>query len=629
MLESGRKFYDFAEFRIDIRKRRLLRGNVVVPLTPKAFDTLLALIENRKHVVEKGELIEKVWPDVAVEENNLTQNISALRKALREKRDSPQYILTVPGVGYRFIGEINDPSVPDSQTDTAAGVPMESVRGRTANRPRRAALILTAIVIVVTFGGLVTYRLVRRASAYSVNPNNSPIGSIAVLPFRPLVAGDSDEYLGMGMADALITKLSVLRQISVRPTASIARYANGDQDPVKVGSALAVNSILEGRVQRTGDRVRVTVQLLRVSDGSPLWADKFDEKYTDIFTLEDQLSERVAAALVPTLTGQQKQQLSHHYTENTDAYDDYVKGRYYWNKRTGEAVSKSVEYFEDAILKDPNYALAYAGLADAYATLRLFDHSPADVMPKARSAALRALELDNNLAEAHAALAYVKHRYEWDWTGAEQEFKRALALDPDYPTVHQWYGWYLISLGSYEPARAEFERARQLDPLSLYVNLTTGIPDYYSRRYDDAAKEFKRVIEMDPKFPLAHRWLAKTLQQQGNYDQALNEFQQFAILTGVRLDQIPAVGSIYALTGNTSAAHALVTKLTKREQEESPYHLAAVFACMKENDAAFARLQTAYTQRDADVLLLKIEPEVDSLRADQRYADLLRKIGTP
>jgi DNA-binding winged helix-turn-helix (wHTH) protein/TolB-like protein/lipoprotein NlpI len=653
MDKAAKHFYEFGPFRIEAGKRRLTRNGDIVPLTPKAFDTLLVLVEQCGRVVEKDELMEKVWPGVAVEENNLTQNISAIRKALGEKRDEPEYILTAPGQGYRFIGTVNEfwddgagavetenhkPRIPslndrtifgDGQDTRPAepGAKVITEHSKTTLTSNRKVLVALALIIVLGFVVL-TWRFSKKPTA---DVAGTPIRSIAVLPFRPLASEKTDEYLGMGMADALITRLSNIKQIVVRPTSSVSKFANSSEDLAAIGRKLEVDSLLEGRVQKSDDRIRVTVQLIRVKDGAPLWAGKFDEKYTDVFSVEDRISEQVAASLLPTLTGTQKEQLTRHYTEDTDAYQSYIMGRYYWNKRNAEAITKSVSYFQDAILKDPNYALAYAGLADAYATLRLFDSRPEDVMPKARSAALKALELDDNLAEAHASLAYVKHRYDWDWPGAEKEFKRAIELNPNYATAHQWYGWYLATLGSFDQATEEFKRAQELEPMSLYVNLTIGVPPFYTRQYDKAVKQFQKVIELDPKFPLAHRWLAKTYQQQGRYEEAIAEFQRYVALSGEPIEDVPAMGNIYAATGKPEAAHELLNKLKQSSQRRyvSQFHVAIVYAGLNEKDQVFEWLEKGYRDRDPEMVMLKIEPQLDGLHSDSRFVDLLRRVGLP
>lgn len=656
MVKTAQHFYDFGAFRVDAQRRRLLRAGEIVPLTPKAFDTLLVLVENSGRVMEKDDLMEQVWAGVAVEENNLTQNISALRKALGERRDEPQYILTVSGIGYRFIA-----SVRESETDEAelklnapvgkgepqaehangfAPTPIEQPQSvaparermtRGESQRRKVLLASTLVALLVLAGGY--YLFVRRAKrTEAASATNAQVRSIAILPFKSLGSEGPDEYLGLGMADALITKLSSIGQINLRPTSSILKYTNADEDASAAGRELGVDSVLDGRVQKFGDHIRVTVQLVRASDGSSLWAAKFDEKDTDIFSVEDRISEEVMQALLPTLTDTQKQQLTKHYTEDTEAYQSYIKGRYYWNKRTSEAIKKAVGYYEDAILRDPNYALAYAGLADSYATLGIFDDlPPQQTMPKARSAAMKALELDEGLSEAHASLGYVKHRYEWDWAGAEREYKRAIELNPQYPTAHQWYGWYLISLGRNDEALAEFQRAQQLDPLSLYTNLTLGAPYFYSQQYDKADEQYERVSEMNPDFWLAHFWLFQTYTNQKKYDSALAELQKTAKLRGKTISQFPLAAHLYAVSGRQAEARQILEDPPRETTDRyvSPFSRAIAYSGLGETDKAFASLNKGLHEHDSGMVFVNVDHRLDGLHADPRFTQLLKDLGLP
>lgn len=712
MDKPAKHFYEFGPFRLDASRRRLLRGGEVVPLTPKAFDTLLALVEQSGRVVEKDDLMERVWPGVAVEENNLTQNVSALRKALGERREEPQYIATVPGLGYRFIASVsesraggdsaksdgdparnegssarNEDSLARNEGDTAQNATGESAAGKTqtgrngfeatevetqrraanlkaaaasntdgasdistsnvvsasnvgigsnadvaarARRRRRMLVACALAVLIFAAGGY--YLFARRARRGEAVAAGMQVRSIAVLPFKSLGAGEPDHYLGLGMADALITKLSSIHQINVRPTGSIIKYAGADEDPAAAGRELGVDSVLDGRVQKSGERIRVTVQLVRALDGAPLWGDTFDVMYTDIFTVEDRISEQVARSLMPTLTGEQRQQLSKHYTEDTAAFQSYIKGRYYWNKRTADDIRKAVSYFEDAIIEDPSYALAYAGLADAYSTLGVLDDlAPQETMPKARSAALKALELDDDLAEAHASLGYVKHRYEWDWAGAEREFRRAIELKPGYATAHQWYGWYLICLGKTDEALAEFRGAQSLDPLSLYTNLTMGAPYFYSRQYEKAAEQYRKVVEMNPDFWLAHLWLAKTYEQEGRYDDALDELQKVSKNSGANAAEVSDRGYAYALAGKTAEARAVLAELQQmsRRRYVAPCGVAVVYAGLGQKDEAFEWLAKALKGRDNTLVFIEVDPRFDALRSDARFAQLVKGAGLP
>jgi DNA-binding winged helix-turn-helix (wHTH) protein/TolB-like protein/Flp pilus assembly protein TadD len=652
MVEAARDLYEFGPFRLDTVRRRLLHRNQPVPLTPKAFDTLLVLIENCGQVMEKDHLMDAVWSGLAVEENNLTQSISALRKALGEKRKDPQYILTVPGVGYRFIGtlaerlgdgatngartdsetsqagEIEPPTRTSALVNTVRIVERSSDLG-SAKRDRRRALLYLALAAVIV--GVGTYLLVHRLRRnVAAAAPNAAIRSIAVLPFKPLENGDGDEYVGLGMADALITKLSGIHQITVRPTSVIVRYQKTDLDASAVGRELEVDSVLDGRVQKSGDRIRLTVQLLRASDGQPLWGETFDQKYTDIFAVEDRISEAVVAALIPTLSELQRQQLNKHYTENTEAFQSYMRGRYYWNQRTAGDVRRAISFFEDAILQDPNYALAYAGLADSYATLSIFDNAnQAENMPKARSAAMKALELDDGLGEAHASLAYVKHRWEFDFPGAEREFQRSFELNSQYPTAHQWYGWYLLSLGRFDQAIAEFQRAQQLDPRSIYTNLTLGAPYFYSRQYDRAVEQFKHTVELKSDFPLAHWWLFMTYLQQKRFDEALTELKLNA--PNADLTTVPMMGYLYALAGQTAQARAMLAKYVRPgERTAAPASaIATIYAALGEKDQAFVWLKKAVDARESNVVFLNVDPRFGSLRSDARFPPLLKAIGLP
>lgn len=668
MLKSPKHFYEFGPFRLDTVKRRLVRDGEVVSLTPKAFETLLVLVENSGRVVEKDDLMDKVWAGLAVEENNLTQNISALRKALGERRDEPQYILTVSGLGYRFIASVKE-SWADQEGKADAPIESEPVTQKglrsdqngseqgnsgqdisikpAASAPenfraatdaatdkksewRKWALVALVALIFLAGGAYLFLRHEKKVEATAA-ASTSQIHSIAILPFKSLGTEGADEYLGLGMADALITKLSSIGQINVRPTNAILKYTNAEEDLGTAGRELGVDSVLEGRVQKSGDRLRVTVQMIRVSDGAPLWGDKFDEKYTDIFAVEDRISEEVVEALLPTLTGAQKQQLTKHYTENPEAYQSYIKGRYFWNKRNDEGLRKAISYFEDAIIEDPNYALAYAGLADAYATLGVVeDVAPQENMPKARSAAMKALELDDGLAEAHASLGYVKHRFEWDWAGAEREFKRAIELNPQYATAHQWYGWYLLSLGKFDEALDEFKLAQQLEPLSLYTNLTLGTPYFYLRQYEKAAGQYSRVVDMNPDFWLAHWWLAKTYEQEGKYDEALAEYQKMAKLRGENLSQFPIVGYLYAISGKEAEARKILEESERaRNQHVPPYPMAVISMGLGEKERALEWLEKSLKERETVMIFLKIDQRFDGLHTDPRFLQLVKELGPP
>ncbi len=486
--------YAFGPFLLDTRERRLLRDGKVVPLTLKAFDLLRVLVENQGHLLRKEELLAQVWPDAIVEENNLTVTIAALRKALDEGPADRRYIETVPRRGYRFVADFH----PSAEPAPAA----PSRRGRAA-RPLALAAVVMALAAAAALAWL--WR-------HSPPAGNAPVRSMAVLPFRSLT--NDGEYLGLGMADALITRLG-RTSLLVRSTGAVQKYAVPGLDPVAAGRELQVDSVLEGSIQTSGDQLRTTVRLLRVGDGSTLWAGTFDERLPDIFSVQDSISQRVVEALALQLTEAQRSRLTRRDTSDSEAYQLYLRGRFFWNKRTRDGFERGVASFRQAVAKDPAYALAYAGLADSHIGMTFYHYaSPHAAMPLAREAAQKALEIDDSLAEAHASLAHVKTNYEWDWAEAERLSRKAIALEPDYATAHQWYGvHYLAPMGRLEEAIAETRRAQQLDPLSAVFNAFVGASLYFARRYDEAIDECRKTIDLHPDFGVAHWYLGRAYLQ--------------------------------------------------------------------------------------------------------------------
>ncbi len=654
MTRPIKHFYEFGSFRLDVTERVLLRDGEPVALTPKSFDTLLVLVQNSGHVLERDELMEMVWPDAIVEENNLRQSISALRKALGDSPNTPQYIETIPRRGYRFVASVRE--LWDESDDL---IVVERVRSRVLieeeeevdeeqpgsgeavgrwgggefspapRLPRSPALLLPRLFVLLLVGLATVLSYFWISSRSKPAETGAAVRSIAVLPFKPLVAEGNDEYLGLGLADALIAQLSNLRQLIVRPTSAVRQYTALEQDPVAVGRELKVDSVLDGTIQRLGDRIRVTVQLLSISDGAPLWAETFDATFTDIFAVQDIIAERVARALTLRLTGAELKQLTKHDTESAEAYQAYLKGRYFWNKRTYEGFKKSIEYFQQAIERDPNYVLAYAGLADCYNMLADYTFlSPEEAFPKAEAAVTRALEIDDTLAEAHASLAYIRLHYHWDWIAAEREYKRAIALNPNYATAHQWYGLYLTAMGRFEEAIAEMKRAQALDPISLIITMAAGRPFYYARQYDQAIEQYQKALEMDSHFGVAHITLGWAYEQKGMVEKALTEFQKAVTLP---VDSRAATGHAYAMLGEGDKAMAILDELKELSKHKfvSPYYLAILYTGLNRKDDAFIWLENAYRERSHWLIFLNVEPAFDSLRSDPRFAELVRRVGFP
>jgi DNA-binding winged helix-turn-helix (wHTH) protein/tetratricopeptide (TPR) repeat protein len=560
-----RRSYEFGAFRLDPAERQLLREGVQVPLTPKVFETLVVLVERSGHLVEKEELMELVWAEAFVEEANLARCVHTLRKALGEGHGGHNYIATVPKRGYRFNGEVRVHEQPVA---------------------------------------------------------DAPIKTIAILPFKSLVAENREEALEVGMADTLISRLGNNREIVVRPISSVRKYGGLEQDAMQAGRTLAADVVLDGSIQRWGENIRVNVRLVKTGDGTSLWAGTFDEKFTDIFIVQDAIANKVAAALALQLGGKEHKHLTKRYTENVEAYQCYLKGRFHWNKRAPRDLRKSIEHFKEAIALDPDYALAFAGLADAYTLLANAGGPAHEIMPEARASALKAVSLDDNLAEAHAALGNTIIYYGYDFAEAEREHKRAIELNPNYATARHWYSELLMGLGRHEEAIAEIRRALEIDPLSLILNRQYGASLLFARRYDAAIAQMKKTVELDANFAVGHSTLSVAYRMRGDYAESVEELAGFQELVGG--EQTAALmresfaeggwrGFLRAMTGEPRPSHL------------TPYNLATFHAELGEKDRAFAELNKAYQNREAILGLLNVDPRFDSLRDDPRFQDLLRR----
>jgi TolB-like protein/Tfp pilus assembly protein PilF len=452
-----------------------------------------------------------------------------------------------------------------------------------------------------------------------------------VFPFKSLGPQSKDEYLGLGLADTLITQLSTMDQIAVRPLSAVQKYAgSASYDPLTAGRDLRVDIVLEGYVQQEGDTLRVTMRLLRVSDGVALWSAKFDEKFSDIFTMQDLIAQKVAQASVLHLSeGEKKELLTTRRTDNPEAYQLYLKGRYFWNKRTGPDLERALSYFEQAIRLDASYARAYSGLADCYAVLSYFAKRPfTETFPKAKAAAERALELDSNLAEPHATLGLVLHTSR-EWAPAEKEYEKALKLNPNYATAHQWYGFYLMSVGRRDESIQELKRAQELDPVSIEINSDLGAVLTYAHRPDEGINYFKVALEMDQNFIEAHADLGLAYVLNGELNQAISELERARELSHDRPDILATLGYAEAMAARTTDAMNILGQLKGMPSENnvSPCYLAEVLVGLGEKEQALTALETAASQRDMGLSSLKANPIFDPLRSDPRFQNVLVSIG--
>ena len=614
MAEETKDFYDFGPFRADTVRRLLLRDGQQVPLTSKAFETLEVLIRHRDRVLEKEELLKTIWPDSFVEEANLVQNVSTLRKALCELPGEHRYIATVPGRGYRFVGQVQ---AHEAESGTEGDKPNAFLR----NRNRRLTIGLCLVVAMALLATAIWQWRTRRTG------DAIPPKSLAVLPFRQLISRPGEEYLGVGLADAVITRLSNVRELVVRPTASVLRYAGTPADPLTAGRDLRVEELLSGSIQQAGDRIRVTVQLIRVPDGRPLWAETFDETPAGLFDIEDSVSSQVAEKMALHLGGAEKAQLARHYTENVDAWRDYLQGRYAEFRFTREGMNKAIEYFNHALALDPGYAIAWAGLADAYTTASDWVLAPREALPKAEAAARRALSFDDRLAEAHGSLGHAL-MHEWRLTEAGTEFHRALSLNPNNTSIYFAYSEYLSAVGRYDEGVAALKKARQLDPLSPALPTMVSWCLYLKGDYAGAIQAADAAIQLDPGFWFAHmengyNWLAL-----GRYPEAIAQFGKAVSLNPESTISLSGLAGAYAREGRRDEALALVAQMNdmSKGQYVAPVDIAFVYAALGDRDRAMKYLQRGYEEQSEMMLYLRLYGQYAGLDGDPRFQELRRRV---
>jgi TolB-like protein/lipopolysaccharide biosynthesis regulator YciM len=483
-----------------------------------------------------------------------------------------------------------------------------------------------AVPLALNVAGL-RDRLLGRAG-----PSTPKIESIAVLPLANLSGDPAQEYFSDGMTEELIATLGKLSALRVISRTSVMRYKKTDKPLPQIAKELNVDAVIEGSVLRAGDRVRITAQLIQASTDKHLWAESYDRDLRDVLALQDEVASAIAREIKIKLTPQEQARWASTRPVNPEAYELYLKGRYYWNLRTEQGLKKSLEYFQQAIEKDPGYALAYAGLADSYVVLPTWNvMAPKEAYPRAKAAAFKALEMDETLAEAHAALGSARQEYDWDWVGAEKEFKRAIELNPGYASAHQWYAEYLSTMGRHNEAIAEAKRAQELDPLSLMINAIGGRVSFYARRYDEAIAQCRRTLELNAGFYPAHLFLGWAYEQEKLYAEAISEYQK-AIAAGEGNPLLAAeLARGYAAAGKRTEALTIISQMgeiSKRRHVPS-YVIAQIYTALGDTGRAFQWLEKAYQERDSQLTWLKAEPGFDSLRPDPRFQDLLRRMNFP
>jgi TolB-like protein/DNA-binding winged helix-turn-helix (wHTH) protein/Flp pilus assembly protein TadD len=620
----------FGVFEADLSSGELRKSGVRVKLHAQPFQVLSVLLQHPGELVTRQQLSKELWAeDTFVDsEQGLATAISKIREALGDSADNPRYVETLPRRGYRFIANVTEIDTASGPRPELAASSLTVQAAELATRKRRPwasarNIVVTAVVVVaVALAAIWLRRGAPRAS--------TGIRSIAVLPWDSLSGDASQDYFADGMTDELITELGQISSLRVISRTSVMRYKHAHESLPQIARELKVDAIVEGTILRSGDRVRITAQLIEASADRHLWAENYEGDLRDTLALQNKVARTVAEKIRINLTPREKTVLTNAPVVNPGAYEAYLKGRYFWNKRTAESLGKAKEYFADATTKDPTYARAYSGLADTYALLGDWEYAamPArEALPKAKAAAMKALELDNALGEAHISLAFLSDGFDWDWDSADREFRRGIELNPSYATGHHWYAWHLILRGRNTEAITEMRKAQNLDPLSLIINADLAELLLIAHSYDESIQQSRKTIDMEPGFALAHNQLAQAYLQKQIIDPAIAELQQAIQLSGGSVACTANLARAYAAAGRRTEAERLLRDLKKHSTavHSNAAEISIIYAALGDKDKAMTWLEKSYDERFNPGLLLR--PGFDPLRQDPRFRDLLRRVG--
>jgi TolB-like protein/DNA-binding winged helix-turn-helix (wHTH) protein/cytochrome c-type biogenesis protein CcmH/NrfG len=631
MSEQNTQVYEFGPFHLDPLKRRLSRDGEPVRLTPKAFDLLLVLVEDAGRTIEKDELLEKVWPGIAVEDNNLNQNITTLRKSLGDSRKESQYIATIPGVGYRFVAEVTQLSENLTQTANRAVEqnPAENVGAVEVSRPAPAGrafryLSLAIVPLVVVALAYALYTRERRPKL--------AISSIMVLPLENLSGNPAEEYFADGITDALIGDLANVRGLHVISRTSSMHYKGTKKSLPEIAREIKVDAVVEGTVQRSGDQILIRAQLIHAATDRHLWVRDYKRDLRNVLDLQSEIAQTIAREVQIQMTPAEQARLTSTRSVAPKAFDHYLQGRYlYWNKRTEENLNKAIEHLQSAIKEDPSYAAAYVGLADCYNALGAVQVGalpPIEARRRAVDAATKALDLDAASAEAYNALGYANH-YNWEWAAAETDFKRAIELNPNYANAHNFYANYLMSRGRVDEAIAASNRARELDPFSLSISANRGFLLENARRYNEAIAQLRSVISMDPHHYQAYWFLSHTYAANKQFAEAVAAAEKAVELSHRAPGALGILGLAYGLAGDKTEATKIVKELLELNKSRyvTPAALVNVYVGLGDKDQTFVWLEKAYQERSNYMAYVEVFPILDPVRSDPRFADLVRRVG--
>jgi TolB-like protein/DNA-binding winged helix-turn-helix (wHTH) protein/Tfp pilus assembly protein PilF len=609
--------YRFGPYYVDIPAGQLQKHGTKIRLAGQPFEILVMLLERAGQVVTREEIQQRLWSEETFVdfENSLNKAINKLRQALADSAEQPTYIETLPRRGYRFITPM-DGSLSEAMP---AEIPQQTP-GAQAGSSRWLGYGLGCVALALCVLFLVNRWQKRRS--------DGPITSVAVLPLEYLSSEPGQEYFADGVTDELITQLAKSGVFRVTSRTSSMQFKKSNKNLRQIAGELGVEALVEGSIERAGDRVRIRAQLIRASTDQHLWAESYDGAVSDLLALEDRVARDIALKVAVNLTPAQERRFVRTRTVNPDAYQDYLRGRYFWNLRTADGFEKALRYFQAAIDKDPNYAAAYAGLADTYLLLGgYYFHSQDETIPKARVAVQKALQMED-LAEAHATLGLIAENYDWDWPGAEKEFRRAIELNPNYSTAHHWYGEAFLALtGRFDEALAEMKRAAELDPLSPIISADVGATLYLARRYDQAIHQLERTLELYPDYEVAQVWLARSLEQRKRYTEAISVLEQSKAL-GYKAFLRVELARIYAECGRQTESLKILDGIQKESSAHfvDPWLSGAIFMGLGRNNEALTQLEKAVPLHSTVLTSLKVNALYDPLRSDPRFEALLRTV---
>jgi TolB-like protein/DNA-binding winged helix-turn-helix (wHTH) protein/Tfp pilus assembly protein PilF len=630
----------FGPFELLPRSGELKKNGAVVRLQPQPFKVLVFLATKAGQLITREELQQKVWAgETFVDfEHGLNFCIKQIRAALGDNAQSPLYIETLPRRGYRFIAHVEkvedqiseNGSQPDVEIVKEKEKLSEEIHQPAFTKPDSRWWRSTAILIFVIALIIAVYFTWKEVGRPSVPATGKVM--LAVLPFDNLTSDTEQDYFSDGLTEEMISQLGRLQpeRLGVIARTSIMNYKGAKKDIHQIGDELGVDYVLEGSVRRTDDRVRVTAQLIQVSDQTHLWSESYDRTREDALKIQSEVAYRIARSLAFELLSARPTNLAPGSTASIEAYDAYLRGRYLWNKGTRSDIKKSIEYFEQAISYDQNYGLAYAGLADSHRYLAMYYAVPvSEAMEKAKAAAIKAIEINDAIAEAHTALGTIRFRYEWDWAGAEREFQRAVELNPGYGLAHHDYAWFLVAMGRFEEGLAEMQRARELDPLSPVANADVGWVYMLARRYDEAIDQMRRTLELEPGFGSAEACLVKSYVLKGQYAEAFEAARKEMVESGASGEEMAAIEQNDPKEGMKAIYRWQLNRRFEAAKQRalSSEGFAALYAAIGEKDKAFEWLEKAVKERDFSIASIKVDPDFDPLRSDPRFDALLKKIG--